>query len=158
MNRLRVGEWVVAIGSPFGFDNTVTLGIVSAKQRETGSEVPLLQTDVAVNPGNSGGPLINIRGEAVGVNSQIYSPVGSYVGISLFVDGARAGSPELLAMGALLVALGVGLDFALSSWSSGRRGRCHLVVVPRKGPALAMGNVDIVAAEAALRQLMSKRA
>lgn len=85
VNRLRVGEWVVAIGSPFGFDNTVTLGIVSAKQRETGSEVPLLQTDVAVNPGNSGGPLINIRGEAVGVNSQIYSPVGSYVGISFAI-------------------------------------------------------------------------
>ena len=85
VNRLRVGEWVVAIGSPFGFDNTVTAGIVSAKQRETGSDVPLLQTDVAVNPGNSGGPLINIRGEAVGVNSQIYSPVGSYVGISFAI-------------------------------------------------------------------------
>ena len=85
VSRLRVGEWVVAIGSPFGFDNTVTAGIVSAKQRETGSDIPLLQTDVAVNPGNSGGPLINIRGEAVGVNSQIYSPVGSYVGISFAI-------------------------------------------------------------------------
>jgi len=85
VSRLRVGEWVVAIGSPFGFDNTVTAGIVSAKSRETGSEVALIQTDVAVNPGNSGGPLINIRGEAVGVNSQIYSPVGSYVGISFAI-------------------------------------------------------------------------
>lgn len=85
VSRLRVGDWVVAIGSPFGFDNTVTAGIVSAKQRETGSDIALLQTDVAVNPGNSGGPLINIRGEAVGVNSQIYSPVGSYVGISFAI-------------------------------------------------------------------------
>lgn len=85
VNRLRVGEWVVAIGSPFGFDNTVTAGIVSAKSRETGSEVALIQTDVAVNPGNSGGPLLNVRGEAVGVNSQIYSPVGSYVGISFAI-------------------------------------------------------------------------
>jgi len=85
VSRLRVGEWVLAIGSPFGFDNTVTAGIVSAKQRETGSDIALLQTDVAVNPGNSGGPLINIRGEAVGVCSQIYSPVGSYVGISFAI-------------------------------------------------------------------------
>lgn len=85
VGKLRVGEWVVAIGSPFGFDNTVTAGIVSAKKRELGSDVPLLQTDVAVNPGNSGGPLINVRGEAVGINSQIYSPVGSYVGISFAI-------------------------------------------------------------------------
>ena len=70
--RLRVGEWVVAIGSPFGLDNTVTAGIVSAKQRDTGEYLPLIQTDVAVNPGNSGGPLINMRGEVVGINSQIY--------------------------------------------------------------------------------------
>jgi serine protease Do len=85
VSRLRVGEWVVAIGSPFGLDNTVTAGIVSAKQRETGSDVPFIQTDVAVNPGNSGGPLINIRGEAVGINSQILSPVGSFVGISFAI-------------------------------------------------------------------------
>lgn len=84
-NRLRVGEWVVAIGSPFGLENSVTAGIVSAKQRETGSDIPLLQTDVAVNPGNSGGPLINIRGEAVGINSQILSPVGSFIGISFAI-------------------------------------------------------------------------
>ena len=85
VERLRVGEWVLAIGSPFGLDSTVTAGIVSAKQRETGSDIALLQTDVAVNPGNSGGPLIDTRGEVVGVNSQILSPVGSYIGISFAI-------------------------------------------------------------------------
>ena len=72
-NRLKVGEWVVAIGSPFGFENTVTAGIVSAKGRSLPSEnfVPFIQTDVAIKPGNSGGPLFNMRGEVVGVNSQI---------------------------------------------------------------------------------------
>ncbi len=85
VSHLRVGEWVLAIGSPFGLDSTVTAGIVSAKQRETGTDVALLQTDVAVNPGNSGGPLINTRGEVVGVNSQILSPIGSYIGISFAI-------------------------------------------------------------------------
>ena len=70
-SRLQVGEWVVAIGSPFGLDNTVTAGIVSAKSRDTGDYTPLIQTDVAVNPGNSGGPLIDMRGRVVGMNSQI---------------------------------------------------------------------------------------
>lgn len=84
-NRLRVGEWVIAIGSPFGLDNTVTAGIVSAKARDTGDYLPLIQTDVAVNPGNSGGPLINMRGEVVGINSQIYSRSGGYMGISFAV-------------------------------------------------------------------------
>jgi hypothetical protein len=79
--------------------------------------------------------------------------LGSYVGISLFVDGARAGSPELLGMGALLVAVGVALDFVLVSLSPSDRARCRLVVVPRKGPALAVGGVDVVSADAALRQL-----
>src|SRR5688572_7914466 len=76
--RLRVGEWVVAIGSPFGFENTVTAGIVSAKGRSLPQEnfVPFIQTDVAVNPGNSGGPLFNLRGEVVGINSAIYSRTG----------------------------------------------------------------------------------
>jgi S1-C subfamily serine protease len=73
ISKLRVGEWVMAIGSPFGLENTVTAGIVSAKQRDTGDYLPLIQTDVAINPGNSGGPLINMRGEVVGINSQIYS-------------------------------------------------------------------------------------
>ena len=75
-NKLRVGEWVIAIGSPFGLDNTVTAGIISAKARDTGDYLPLIQTDVAVNPGNSGGPLINMRGEVIGINSQIYSRSG----------------------------------------------------------------------------------
>ena len=85
VSRLRVGEWVLAIGSPFGLDSTVTAGIVSAKHRETGSDIAFLQTDVAVNPGNSGGPLISTRGEVVGVNSQILSPIGSYIGISFAI-------------------------------------------------------------------------
>lgn len=84
-NRLRVGEWVIAIGSPFGLENTVTAGIVSAKARDTGDYLPLIQTDVAVNPGNSGGPLINMRGEVIGINSQIYSRSGGFMGISFAV-------------------------------------------------------------------------
>jgi serine protease Do len=85
MNRLRVGEWVMAIGSPFGLENTVTAGIVSAKQRDTGDFLPFIQTDVAINPGNSGGPLINMRGEVVGINSQIYSRSGGFQGISFAI-------------------------------------------------------------------------
>ena len=84
-SKLRVGEWVIAIGSPFGLDSTVTAGIVSAKSRDTGDYLPLIQTDVAVNPGNSGGPLINMRGEVIGINSQIYSRSGGYMGISFAV-------------------------------------------------------------------------
>jgi serine protease Do len=85
--KLRVGEAVVAIGSPFGFENSVTSGIVSAKGRSLPSEnyVPFIQTDVAVNPGNSGGPLFNLRGEVVGVNSQIYSRSGGYQGVSFSI-------------------------------------------------------------------------
>lgn len=85
LSRLRVGEWVMAIGSPFGLDNTVTAGIVSAKQRDTGEYLPFIQTDVAINPGNSGGPLINMRGEVVGINSQIYSRSGGFMGISFSI-------------------------------------------------------------------------
>lgn len=84
-DKIRAGEWVLAIGSPFGLDNTVTAGIVSAKARDTGDYLPLIQTDVAVNPGNSGGPLINLRGEVVGINSQIYSRSGGFMGISFAV-------------------------------------------------------------------------
>ena len=84
-SKLRAGEWVIAIGSPFGLDNTVTAGIVSAKSRDTGDYLPLIQTDVAVNPGNSGGPLLNMQGEVVGINSQIYSRSGGYMGISFAV-------------------------------------------------------------------------
>ena len=86
-NRLKVGEWVLAIGSPFGFENTVTAGIVSAKGRSLPQEnyVPFIQTDVAVNPGNSGGPLFNMRGEVVGINSQIYSRTGGFMGLSFAI-------------------------------------------------------------------------
>jgi serine protease Do len=85
VDRLRVGEWVMAIGSPFGLENTVTAGIVSAKKRDTGDFLPFIQTDVAINPGNSGGPLINMRGEVVGINSQIYSRSGGFQGISFAI-------------------------------------------------------------------------
>ncbi len=83
----RVGEWVIAIGSPFGFENTVTAGIISAKSRSLPDEgyVPFLQTDVAVNPGNSGGPLFNTNGEVIGINSQIYSRSGGYQGLSFAI-------------------------------------------------------------------------
>jgi serine protease Do len=84
-SRIRAGEWVMAIGTPFGLENTVTAGIVSAKQRDTGDYLPLIQTDVAINPGNSGGPLINMRGEVIGINSQIYSRSGGYQGISFAI-------------------------------------------------------------------------
>jgi serine protease Do len=86
-NRLKVGEWVVAIGSPFGFENSVTAGIVSAKGRSLPQEnfVPFIQTDVAINPGNSGGPLFNLRGEVVGINSQIYSRTGGFMGLSFAI-------------------------------------------------------------------------
>ena len=84
---LKVGEWVAAIGAPFGFDNSVTAGIVSAKGRSLPDEnyVPFIQTDVAINPGNSGGPLFNLRGEVVGINSQIYSRSGGFMGISFAI-------------------------------------------------------------------------
>lgn len=86
-DKVRVGEWVVAIGSPFGFENTVTSGIVSAKARALpdGTYVPFIQTDVAVNPGNSGGPLFNLKGEVIGINSQIYSSTGGYQGLSFAI-------------------------------------------------------------------------
>ncbi len=84
---LKPGEWVVAIGSPFGFDHSVTAGIVSAKGRSLPSEnyVPFIQTDVAINPGNSGGPLFNLKGEVVGINSQIYSRTGGFMGLSFAI-------------------------------------------------------------------------
>ena len=86
-SKLKVGEWVLAIGSPFGLDNTVTAGIVSAKGRSLPQEnyVPFIQTDAAVNPGNSGGPLFNLKGEVVGINSQIYSRSGGYMGLSFAI-------------------------------------------------------------------------
>ena len=100
-SRLKVGEWVMAIGSPFGFDNSVTAGIVSAKQRDTGDFLTFIQTDVAINPGNSGGPLLNMRGEVVGINSQIYSQSGGFMGISFAIpiDEAVRVSEQLRAGG-----------------------------------------------------------
>ncbi|MGY1488412.1 DegQ family serine endoprotease [Methylobacillus pratensis] len=85
--QLKVGEWVVAIGSPFGLESTLTAGVVSAKGRALPQEnfVPFIQTDVAINPGNSGGPLFNLKGEVVGVNSQIYSRTGGYMGLSFAI-------------------------------------------------------------------------
>ncbi len=104
VNRLKVGEWVIAIGSPFGLESTVTAGIVSAKARDTGDLVKLIQTDVAINPGNSGGPLINMRGEVVGINSQIYSRSGGYMGISFAIpiDEASRVSESLRASGRVI--------------------------------------------------------
>jgi serine protease Do len=101
VDKTKVGEWVIAIGSPYGLESTVTAGIVSAKQRETGDYLPLLQTDVPINPGNSGGPLINMRGEVIGINSQILSPSGGYAGISLAIpiNEAIRISDELRATG-----------------------------------------------------------
>ncbi|NHK97963.1 DegQ family serine endoprotease [Rubrivivax benzoatilyticus] len=101
VGRLKVGEWVLAIGSPFGLDNTVTAGIVSAKQRDTGDYLNFIQTDVAINPGNSGGPLLNLRGEVVGINSQIYSRSGGFMGISFAIpiDDAIRVADQLRATG-----------------------------------------------------------
>ena len=100
-SKVRVGEWVLAIGSPFGLENTVTAGIVSAKSRDTGDYLPFIQTDVAVNPGNSGGPLLNTRGEVVGINSQIFSRSGGYMGISFAIpmDEAMRISSQLRSTG-----------------------------------------------------------
>jgi len=101
-NTLKAGEWVIAIGSPFGFENSVTAGIVSATARSLGdSYTPFIQTDVAVNPGNSGGPLFNLQGEVVGINSQIYSRTGGYEGVSFAIpiDIAMNVKDQLVATG-----------------------------------------------------------
>ncbi len=102
-DKVRVGEWAVAIGSPFGFENTVTSGIISAKSRALpdGTYVPFIQTDVAVNPGNSGGPLFNLNGEVIGINSQIYSSTGGYQGLSFAIpiDMVVKVKDQLLAQG-----------------------------------------------------------
>ncbi|MEA3120581.1 MAG: serine protease Do [Paraburkholderia sp.] len=112
-NKVRVGEWVVAIGSPFGLDNTVTAGIVSAKGRDTGDYLPFIQTDVAVNPGNSGGPLIDMQGQVIGINSQIYSRTGGFMGISFAIpiDEAMRVAEQLKATGKVVrgrIAVAVG--------------------------------------------------
>jgi serine protease Do len=138
ISKLRVGEWVMAIGSPFGLENTVTAGIVSAKQRDTGDLVPLIQTDVAINPGNSGGPLINLRGEVVGINSQIYSRSGGYMGISFSIpiDEAIRVSDQLrttgrVSRGLIGVTIGsVSKDVAESLGLGKARGAVVSSVVP----------------------------
>ncbi|NLD54226.1 MAG: DegQ family serine endoprotease [Burkholderiaceae bacterium] len=110
--ELRVGDWVLAIGSPFGLDSTVTAGIVSALGRETGDYLPFIQTDVAVNPGNSGGPLINMAGEVVGINSQIYSRTGGFMGISFAIpiDEAMRVADQLRTSGRVVRGrIGVGI-------------------------------------------------
>ena len=112
-NKLRVGEWVIAIGSPFGLENTVTAGIVSAKGRETGEYLPFIQTDVAVNPGNSGGPLINMRGEVIGINSQIFTTSGAFAGISFAIpiDEAMSVQQQLRTSGRVIRGrIGVGIE------------------------------------------------
>jgi len=92
--QLKIGEWVLAIGSPFGFDHTVTAGIVSGKKRNLPNEsyVPYIQTDVAINPGNSGGPLFNLNGEVVGVNAQIYTRSGGFMGVSFAIPAETLSS------------------------------------------------------------------
>src|SRR5205085_2157715 len=100
--NLQVGEWVLAIGSPYGLESSVTAGVVSAKGRSLpGDQVPFIQTDVAVNPGNSGGPLFNARGEVVGINSQIYSQTGGYQGVSFAIpiDVATKIKDQIVATG-----------------------------------------------------------
>ncbi|HEY3146993.1 MAG TPA: Do family serine endopeptidase, partial [Dongiaceae bacterium] len=98
-DRLKVGEWVAAIGKPFGLENTITAGIVSAKGRELPNEnlVPFIQTDVPINPGNSGGPLFNMKGEVVGINSLIYSRTGGYMGLAFAIpiDVAMSAARQL---------------------------------------------------------------
>ena len=143
-SRLRVGEWVIAIGSPFGFDNSVTAGIVSAKGRELPQEnlVPFIQTDVAINPGNSGGPLFNMKGEVVGINSQIYSRSGGYMGLSFSIpiDVAMDVQAQLRAAGRVsrgrmgVVIQEVNKDLA-ESFGLPRAGGALVSSVEKGGPA-----------------------
>jgi serine protease Do len=114
-SKVRVGEWVIAIGSPFGFENTVTSGIVSGTSRSLpeGSYVPFIQTDAAVNPGNSGGPLFNMQGQVIGINSAIYSRTGGYMGLAFAIpiDVARNVEEQLLKTGKVQRGrLGVGIQ------------------------------------------------
>jgi serine protease Do len=114
-NSVKVGEWVVAVGSPFGFENSVTAGIVSAKARNLPDEtlVPFIQTDVAINPGNSGGPLFNLKGEVIGINSQIYSRTGGFMGLSFAIpiDVAMKVSDQLRKSGKVTRGkMGVGIQ------------------------------------------------
>ena len=145
---LKVGEWVVAIGSPFGFENSVTAGIVSAKSRSLPGDAytPFIQTDVAVNPGNSGGPLFNLNGEVVGINSQIYSRSGGYQGVSFAIpiDVAVSVRDQLIAKGRVERGrIGVGIqdvNQALAdSFGLDRPQGALVSTVERDGPAARAG-------------------
>jgi serine protease Do len=148
-SRIEPGQWVAAIGSPFGLENTVTVGVISATSRALGAEsslVPFIQTDVAVNPGNSGGPLFNLNGEVIGINSQIYSRTGGYEGISFAIpiDIARNVQQQLVRTGHVTRGrLGVGIqdvDGQLAQSFKLDRPRGALVSeVDPKGPAAAAG-------------------
>ncbi len=147
-SRAGVGDWVLAIGSPFGFENSVTAGIVSAKSRSLPEEgyVPFIQTDVAVNPGNSGGPLLNTQGEVIGINSQIYSRTGGYQGLSFAIpiDVALKVEQQLLETGKVSRGrLGVGVqdvNQALAESFGLEKPEGALVdMVPEGGPAARAG-------------------
>ncbi|ENO89182.1 DegQ family serine endoprotease [Thauera linaloolentis] len=150
-DEARVGEWVVAMGSPFGFDNTVTAGIISAKARRLPDEtyVPFIQTDVAINPGNSGGPLFNLAGEVIGINSQIYSRSGGFMGISFAIpiDVAMNVKDQLathgrVQRGRLGIAIqGVDKDLAQSFGLSDARGALVASVEP--GSAAEKAGVQV---------------
>jgi serine protease Do len=147
-SRVRVGEWVLAIGSPFGLENTVTAGIVSAKSRDTGDYLPFIQTDVAVNPGNSGGPLLNTAGQAIGINSQIFSRSGGYMGISFAIpiDEAMRVADQLrtngkMTRGRIGVALGEMTKEVAESLGLGKPRGAYVRNVEPGGPA-ALGGIE----------------
>ena len=145
-SKVRVGEWVLAIGSPFGLENTVTAGIVSAKSRDTGDYLPFIQTDVAVNPGNSGGPLLNTAGQAIGINSQIFSRSGGYMGISFAIpiDEAMRVAEQLrtngkMTRGRIGVALGEMTKEIAESLGLGKPRGAYVRNVEPGGPAASGG-------------------
>jgi serine protease Do len=145
-SKVRVGEWVLAIGSPFGLENTVTAGIVSAKSRDTGDYLPFIQTDVAVNPGNSGGPLLNTAGQVIGINSQIFSRSGGYMGISFAIpiDEAMRVADQLrtngkMTRGRIGVALGEMTKEVAESLGLGKPRGAYVRNVEPSGPAAAGG-------------------
>ena len=145
-SRVRVGEWVLAIGSPFGLENTVTAGIVSAKSRDTGDYLPFIQTDVAVNPGNSGGPLLNTAGQVIGINSQIFSRSGGYMGISFAIpiDEAMRVADQLrtngkMTRGRIGVALGEMTKDVAESLGLGKPRGAYVRNVEPGGPAASGG-------------------
>ena len=145
-SKVRVGEWVLAIGSPFGLENTVTAGIVSAKSRDTGDYLPFIQTDVAVNPGNSGGPLLNTAGQVIGINSQIFSRSGGYMGISFAIpiDEAMRVADQLrtngkMTRGRIGVALGEMTKDVAESLGLGKPRGAYVRNVEANGPAASGG-------------------